>query len=77
MPLKYCESVSNSVEICLRSGVTGLQIARELKLSQSWVSLLNVNLQCFGTVSPAHPSVQGRPRQIHSAAELGILDFIE
>lgn len=30
-----------------------------LPVSQSWVSLSNINLQCFETVSPAHPSVQG------------------
>jgi transposase len=77
MPLKYCESVRNTVEICLRAGVRGAQIAEELKVSPAWVSLLNTNLRCFGIVSPAHPSMQGRPRQISFEAELGILEFID
>jgi transposase len=77
MPMKYCDSVRQTVEVCLRAGVTGAQIARELKLNEQWVSKLNVNLHCFGTVSPAHPSVQGRPRQIPFEAEQGILEFID
>jgi transposase len=77
MPLKYCASVRNTVEIYLHAGVQGKQIAEELKVSRQWVSLLNTNLACFGTVSPAHPSVQGRPREIHQEAEQGILAFID
>jgi transposase len=65
------------VEVCLRSGVSGAQIARELKVNPQWVSKLNVILQCFRTVSPALPSVQGRPRRIPVEAEEGILEFID
>jgi hypothetical protein len=77
MPLKYCESVRNTVEICLRVSVRGAQIAEELKVSLAWVNLLNTNLRCFRIVSSAYPNVQRRPRQISFEAELGILKFID
>jgi hypothetical protein len=32
--MKYYESVRNTVEIYLRAGVTGAEIARELKVAQ-------------------------------------------
>ena len=33
-------------------------------------------IETFGTAIPPHPSVQGRPRKIHTQAEEGILDFL-
>lgn len=40
IPMKYCDSVRNTVEICLRPGVKGVQIARELKVkpTMGWVA---------------------------------------
>jgi hypothetical protein len=31
MPMKYCDSMRTTVEICLRTTVTGVHIAAELK----------------------------------------------
>jgi transposase len=46
-------------------------------VSDSWVYELRKLIETFGTTTPPHPSVQGRPRKIHAQAEEGILDFLK
>jgi hypothetical protein len=75
--LKYAESVRQTVEACLCTGVEVTQIAQEVHVSHQWVSFLRQNLDAFDTVSPPPLSVQGRPRKITHDAEEGILDFLE
>ena len=74
---KYSESVRQTVESCLRAGVGVNEIAEQVRVSHSFVSLLRQNLDTFDIVSPPPLSVQGRPRKITREAEEGILDFIE
>src|SRR2546421_2408698 len=50
---------------------------KDLQISSTWVSELRKLIQTFGTATPPHPSVQGRPRKIHTEAEEGILDFLD
>ena len=77
MPPNYCESVRNSVKTCLAAGVKPIEIASKLRVSHQWVYKLQERLDAFGTVSPPHPSVQGRPRKIHQAAREGVADLLE
>jgi transposase len=77
MPLKYHESVRGAVEDFLRTGLGNSEIGQNLQVSNQWVSDLRKLLQAFGTTTPPHPSVQGRPRKIHTQPEEGILDFLD
>jgi transposase len=76
MPPTYNDSVRCTIETCLRAGVEPLQIASEVRVSHQWVYKLRQVLDVFGTVSPPHLGVQGRPRKIPVDAEEGLLDFI-
>jgi transposase len=77
MPSKYHESVRQTVEDLLRAGVTPTDVYKDLQISSTWVYDLRKLIQTFKTVTPPHPSVQGRPRKIHTQAEDGILDFLD
>jgi transposase len=74
---KYHESVRKAVEDLLRAGAQSSEIEQSLRVSQPWVSELRKLIETFGTAIPPHPSVQGRPRKIHTEAEEGILDFLD
>ena len=76
MPPKYSDSVRNTIETCLRAGVEPLQIASEVHVTHQWVYQLRQILDAFGTVSPPHLGVQGRPRKVTAEAEQGLLDFL-
>jgi hypothetical protein len=73
---KYHESARKTVEDLLRADVRPCEIDRSLQGSHSWVSELRKLIQTFDITTPPHPSVQGRPRKIHTEAEEGILDFL-
>jgi hypothetical protein len=75
MPPTYSDSVRCTIETCLRAGVEPLQIASEVRVSHQWVYKLRQVLDAFGTVSPPHLGVQGRPRKITVEAEEGLLDL--
>jgi transposase len=74
---KYHESVRKAVEDLLGAGAQSSDIEQSLRVSQPWVSELRKLIQTFNTATPPHPSVQGRPRKIHTEAEEGILDFLD
>ena len=77
MPPKYSDSVRNTIETCLRTGVEPLQIASEVRVSHQWVYQLRQTLDAFDTVSPPHLGVQGRPRKITAEAKQDLLDFLD
>jgi transposase len=77
MPSKYHESVWQTVEDLLRAGVSPTDVYKDLQISSTWVYNLRQLIQTFGTATPPHPSVQGRPRKIYAEAEDGILDFLD
>src|SRR6266480_2605531 len=77
MPPKYSDSVRNTIETCLRTGVEPLQIASEVRVSHQSVYQLRQTLDAFDTVSPFHLGVQGRPRKITVEAEQSLLDFLD
>jgi len=77
MPSKYHESVRQAVEDLLRAGVPPTDVHNDLQISSTWVYDLRKLIQTFGTATPPHPCVQGRPRKIHTEAEEGILDFLD
>ena len=77
MPPKYCDFIRNTVETSLAAGVKPMEIASQLRVTHQWVYKLQHRLDAFGTVSPPHPSVQGRPRKIHLAAREGVAELLE
>ena len=76
MPPKYSDSVYHTVETCLRAGVEPLQIASEIRISNEWVYQLQQVLDAFGTISPPHLGIQGRPRKVTAEAEQDLLNFL-
>jgi len=74
---RHANSVRNAVEISLRAEVPPIQVARELRVSHTWIFRLRLRLDAFDTVSPAPLSVQGRPRKIHQAAREGVAEFLD
>ena len=74
---RYCDQLRKMIEDLIAAGCRTCDIARYLGVSDPMVSRLRGFYEVFGTVSPPHPGVQGRPRKVHREAEEGIIDFLE
>ena len=74
---RYSKEVRDLIESNLHAGVLPRDIAKSMRVSKSFVSQLRSSYDVFGTVSPPHPGVQGRPRKVHAEAEEGVIDFLE
>ncbi|SLM38775.1 Winged helix-turn-helix DNA-binding domain [Lasallia pustulata] len=74
---RYTDEVRNLIQDSVTAGARTCDIASYLRVSDSMVSRLRGFYETFGTVSPAHPGVQGRPRKIHKEAEEGVIDFLD
>jgi transposase len=73
---KYSAAVRAMLESHIQAGVRSRDIAKAMKVSESFVHQLRSNYEVFGTVSPPYPGVQGRPRLVHHEAEEGVYDFL-
>ena len=74
---RYARDVRSLIETHIESGIRSRDIARDINVSESFISQLRSHYEVFGTVTPPHPGIQGRPRLIHAEAEEGIIDFLE
>jgi transposase len=69
-------SVRNAIGTLLETGASPAEIAQLYRCHPVTVYRYRANLEVYGDVTPAPPSVQGRPRKITYKARESMLDWL-